>query len=81
MRANLAQRYARNFPKSLSGAPLLLPTDNTMLRRSLDQWFDARGLRPVVVSEFEDSALLKTFGQAGVGIFPAPSVIAAERRS
>lgn len=64
------------FPASLDGAPMLLPTENTALRRSLDQWFAARGLRPKVVGEFEDSALLKVFGQTGLGIFPAPAVIA-----
>lgn len=74
----LAAVHARRFPMSLDGAPMLLPTENTALRRSLDQWFAARGIRPSVVGEFEDSALLKVFGQTGLGIFPAPSVIAAE---
>jgi len=78
--AELASRYRRGFPESLDGAPLLLPTENTTLRRSLDQWFTARGIRPEVVSEFEDSALLKVFGQTGMGIFPASSVIADQVR-
>ena len=69
-----------SFPQSLDGAPLLLPTENTALRRSLDQWFASRDLRPKVVGEFEDSALLQVFGQAGVGIFPAHSFIADEVR-
>src|SRR5262245_9032503 len=75
-----AAAYRRNFPRSLHGAPLLLPTDNTMLRRSLDHWFDAQEIRPLVVGEFEDTALLKVFGQTGVGLFPAPSVIEKEVR-
>jgi LysR family transcriptional activator of nhaA len=76
----LAAIYRRKFPQSLDGAPLLLPTENTALRRSLDQWFASRDLRPKVVGEFEDSALLQVFGQAGVGIFPAHSFIADEVR-
>ncbi len=73
-----AARARRRFPRSLDGAPVLLPTPNTMLRHELDAWFEGEGLRPRVVGEFEDFALLKTFGQSGAGIFPAPSVIAAE---
>lgn len=76
--AELAAKHRRNFPKSLNGAPMLLPTENTTLRRSLDEWFAARGVRPKVIGEFEDSALLKVFGQTGTGIFPAPSIIAKE---
>jgi LysR family transcriptional activator of nhaA len=71
----LAAKLRKHFPKSLDGAPLLLPTDNTVVRRSLDQFFDAHELRPRVVAEFEDSALLKSFGEAGAGAFAAPSVI------
>ncbi len=71
----LAQRYRRQFPQSLDGAPLLLPTQESVLRRSLDQWFSSMGLHPQIVAEFDDSGLLKGFGQAGEGIFPAPSVV------
>ena len=78
--APLAVRYRRRFPRSLTGAPFLLPTDNTVLRRSLDHWFEAEGIRPTVIGEFEDSALLKVFGQRGAGLFLAPSVIEAEVR-
>lgn len=76
--AQLAGAYRRNFPRSLNGAPLLLPTDNTMLRRSLEQWFAAEDIHPLNAGEFEDSALLKEFGQSGAGLFPAPSVIEPE---
>jgi LysR family transcriptional activator of nhaA len=71
---------ARRFPASLDGAPMLLPTRNTSLRRALDQWFEDRQIRPDVVGEFEDSALLNVFGQAGRGLFPAPTAIEAEVR-
>jgi LysR family transcriptional activator of nhaA len=76
--AALARKYAKNFPASLVDAPVLLPTENTALRRSLDHWFAARGLEPRVIGEFEDSALLKAFGHAGAGIFPGPTVIEKE---
>jgi len=76
--AELAARYRRGFPKSCDGAPMLLPMESTAVRRSLDQWFEGQGIRPRVVSEFEDSALLKVFGQAGAGLFIAPTVIEAE---
>jgi LysR family transcriptional activator of nhaA len=77
----LAAAHRRGFPRSLDGAPLLLPTENTSLRRSIDQWLDHERIRPRVVGEFEDSALLKVFGQEGKGLFPAPAVIEAEVRA
>jgi LysR family transcriptional activator of nhaA len=76
----LAAAHRRGFPHSLDGAPLLLPTENTSLRRSIEQWLDHERIRPRIVGEFEDSALLKVFGQAGKGLFPAPAVIEAEVR-
>lgn len=74
----LARRYRAKFPQSLREAPLLLPTPNTELRRSLDQWFDSVSIRPRVMGEFEDSALLKEFGQGGLGLFPVPAVVLPE---
>ncbi|MGB0716014.1 MAG: transcriptional activator NhaR [Phycisphaerae bacterium] len=74
----LATKYKRGFPDSVDGAPWLLPTVNTTLRRALDQWFDSCDIHPVIMCEFEDSALKKVFGQAGRGLFAAPSVIEKE---
>jgi LysR family transcriptional activator of nhaA len=74
----IAASYRRDFPASLDGAPFLLPSEGSTARRALEQWFDARDVRPRVVGEFKDSALLKTFGQAGAGIFPAPAAIEKE---
>ncbi len=71
----LARRLARRFPDSLSGEPFLMPSYDTAIRRSLDAWLEELDLHPVIVGEFEDSALLKVFGQAGRGIFPAPTVV------
>jgi LysR family transcriptional activator of nhaA len=76
----LAARHRGRFPKCLDGAPMLLPTDNTVLRRSLEQWFERIGVRPRVVAEIEDTALLKVFGQHGEGLFPAPEIMAGEIR-
>ncbi len=74
----LATKYRRRFPKSLDGAPFIIPTANTALRRAIEHWFDSADIRPSVFGEFEDSALLKVFGQAGVGLFAAPTVIEKE---
>ncbi len=76
----LATKYRQRFPKSLDGAPFIIPTGNTALRRALEHWFDAEDIRPSVFGEFEDSALLKVFGQAGDGVFAAPTVIEKEIR-
>ncbi len=72
----IAKRHANGFPRSLDAAPMLLPTENTTLRRAIDQYFDAQRIRPELVAEFDDSALMKVFGERGSGIFPGPSVIA-----
>jgi len=74
----LAKRLRGSFPRSLEDAPTLLPTDNTSLRRSLEAWFAKHRIRPRVVGEFEDSALLKAFGQDGAGVLPAHIAIRAE---
>ena len=65
-------RYKRGFPASLDGAPFLLPLHSSALRRSLDEWFERANVRPNIIAEIGDSALLKAFGEAGAGIFPAP---------
>jgi LysR family transcriptional activator of nhaA len=76
--ASIAAQYRAGFPQSLDGAPFLMPIEESSLRQSLDQWFDSVGVRPRVVGEFKDSALMKTFGGAGVGLFVAPGAIEAE---
>ena len=74
----LARNCREGFPESMNGAPILLPAEGTILRGTLEQWFDSLEIRPMIVGEFEDSALLNSFGQAGVGIFAVPSVIQDE---
>jgi LysR family transcriptional activator of nhaA len=71
-----AARYRKGFPRSLDGAPFLLPLENSTLRRGIEDWFEKVGVRPRVIGEFEDSALLKTFAAEGMGLFIGPSVIA-----
>jgi LysR family transcriptional activator of nhaA len=73
--SKLARKYKRNFPQSLDSAPMLLPTQNTSLRRQLEQWFDDNEIYPTIAHEFEDSAVLKVFGQEGHGLFATPSAI------
>lgn len=74
----LADRLRPDFPRSLDQAPFLLPTNNTTLRRSLDQWFEAQNIYPDIVAELEDSALMKAFGQSGKGVLPLPDIIDRE---
>jgi len=69
---DLTDRYRENFPQGLDGAPVLLPTRANPLRSAIDAWFESREIRPQVIGEFSDSALMKTFGRAGLGLFPAP---------
>jgi LysR family transcriptional regulator, transcriptional activator of nhaA len=76
----LGARYRRNFPRSLEGAPFLLPTSIAMLRRGLEYWFVKNDLHPNIIGEFEDSATLKVFGHEGYGIFPGPTVLEKEIR-
>ncbi|MEE4184399.1 MAG: transcriptional activator NhaR [Gammaproteobacteria bacterium] len=75
---SIAKKYGRRFPGSLDGAPLLLPVNTSALRRRLDDWFDKQGIRPVIIAEFDDSALLKAFGAASNGLYPAPMAIQDE---
>src|SRR5438552_5904288 len=77
-RPAVARQYRKDFPQSLDGAPFLLPMENSASRRVLDQWFEASGIRPRVVGVFQDAALLSVFGQAGAGIFAAPTAIENE---
>jgi LysR family transcriptional activator of nhaA len=70
----IASSLRRGFPRSLDGVPMLLPTDDTAIRRALDQWLEQHELRPLLVGEFEDYALLREFARAGHGFAPVPTV-------
>ncbi len=74
----LARSLRAKFPKSLDGAPFLLPAEHTSLRPALENWFEEQGVEPDRYAEFDDSALLKVFGQSGLGAFCAPAVIEEE---
>ncbi len=69
---------ARGFPRCLDGAPMLTATSYSAMRGRLTSWFERLGIQPQVIGEFDDSALMKVFGQAGTGIIYAPSVIEKE---
>lgn len=71
----LSKKHRGRFPRVLHNAPLLLPADNTNVRRALDQWFESQQIRPFVVGQFEDFALLRRFGETGAGMFAIPSVL------
>jgi LysR family transcriptional activator of nhaA len=70
-----ARKYKAGFPSSLNDAPMLMPTASSALRRSLEQWLEQQDIKPAVVAEFEDRALMKAFGEAGTGIFTSPSAV------
>lgn len=76
--SQLAKRYSKGFPASLDRAPMLLPTQNTSLRRVLEQWFDKYNIQPDVQHEFEDSAIINVFGQAGHGLIITPTATEEE---
>lgn len=72
----LLAQHSSAFPGNLEGAPLLLPGEDAALRSRLLQWLDQRNIHPRIAGEFDDSALMSAFGQAGAGFFAAPTVIA-----
>lgn len=74
----LAETLGKRFPRKLDGAPAVLPTQNSALRRDLERWFEDSGVRPNVVGEFEDAALMKIVAGGGAGIVPVPTVVASE---
>ena len=74
----LKKKLTGDFPRCLDGAPILLPSSGTQLRSGIDKWLDKHRIHPRMVAEFDDSALMKVFGQEGVGVFIAPAAIEAE---
>jgi LysR family transcriptional activator of nhaA len=80
-RPQFASKYGPGFPHSLSDAPFLLPSNNSATRRLVDQWFRQKGVHVVVRAEFDDTALMKAFGEAGVGMFIGSTVLEREIRS
>ena len=74
----LKKKLKGDFPHCLDGAPILLPSSGTQLRSGIDKWLDKHRIHPRMVAEFDDSALMKVFGQQGVGVFIAPAAIEAE---
>lgn len=78
--AGVAEKFRRKFPASLNDAPFVLQTENTAIRRSFDAWCIANDIRPHIVCESEDAALLQVFGQEGMGLFLAPTVVEARIR-
>ena len=78
--ADLAKRYKGNFPNYLHGAPFLLPTQETVLRRQLDRWFSECNIVPMIRGEFADSAMMKIAGKSGLGLFAVPTIVEEEVR-
>jgi len=76
----LVRSCRRGFPRTLDGVPFLLPASDSTLRRALNEWFDSLNIRPKVIAELDDAALVKILGEAGLGVFAAPDVIEKEVR-
>lgn len=76
--AALARRFRRGFPRSLQGAPLLLPTPGSSLRLAIERWLAERDLRVHVEGEFDDAGLMRAFGVRGRGLFPVRAELSAE---
>ena len=74
----IADNLTGGFPQCLNGAPLLLPSEINQMQGRLLYWLDSLHIHPRIVGEFDDSALMKAFGQAGTGIFICPTAIASE---
>lgn len=79
-KTKLAAKLKKGFPKSLDGAPMLLPTESATLRKELDAWFESSGIRPARVGTFDDFSLLRMFASAGRGLLAAPRVVDTEMR-
>lgn len=75
---SVAASLRRSFPKSLDNAPALLPSENTSLRRALENWFQSIRIRPRVVAEFEDAALMKVMAAEWRGFMPVPTAVLDE---
>lgn len=76
--SELARQYPQPFPHSINNAPILVPGEDSSLRKRLMQWLSNQRIHPQIVGEFDDSALMRAFGQAGIGVFTAPTIIAEE---
>jgi len=70
-----AEALKSGFPYSLNQQPFLICGDNSYQKINLQTWFEEKRITPHIVAEFDDSALLKNFAQAGHGVFSTPSII------
>lgn len=70
-----AKRLRKDFPQSLHGTNMLMPSSGSSLRRNLEIWFQRLQVEPVIVAEFEDRALMKAFGERGSGVFTTPTAV------
>ncbi len=74
----VAESLGQDFPTNLHAAPLLIPGEDSALRVPLLRWLERHAVQPLIVGEFDDSALMSAFGQAGAGVFPVPLTTARE---
>jgi LysR family transcriptional activator of nhaA len=73
--SSLARQHKGQFPQKLDQAPFLIPGEDVAIQAGLLRWFEEHQLRPTIVGEFDDGALMKAFGSAGAGFFVAPTAM------
>ncbi|HVK88426.1 MAG TPA: transcriptional activator NhaR [Kofleriaceae bacterium] len=78
--SQLARVSRQQFPRSLDGAPVILPGSDSTFRRALDEWFRSRNIHPQIVAELDDLALASVLAEKGLGVLAAPDVISKELR-
>lgn len=78
---DLAENLIEGFPESLNGSPMLLPGQESAMRKTLERWLDKKRIEPRIRGEFDDTALIKAFAEQGLGVFPGPLVIEDEMAS
>jgi LysR family transcriptional regulator, transcriptional activator of nhaA len=74
----LAARLEPGFPQSLQGAALVAPASGTILRASVDNWFEANRIKPTIVADADERAMMHYLASAGIGIVPIPTVASHE---
>jgi LysR family transcriptional activator of nhaA len=74
----LKKTLGPRFPANLQGAPMLIQGPTSAIRRRFELWSATHRIRPHIVGEFDDSALMTAFGREGRGVFMAPAVLERE---
>ena len=66
---------ALRFPQDLEGQPLLLPGEHSSLRTAFDLLLSQAGVRPVVLAEVDDMAMLRLLARQTGALALVPPVV------